>query len=47
VGLVFKVESLEPAAEYLNSMGIMGNQEENHIEIDVRKTGGIRIILVE
>jgi len=46
-GLVFKVKSLEQANFYLQERGILKIGDEHHSEIDIKKTGGIRIVLVE
>lgn len=45
--IVFKVESLKKATDYLKCNGILGNQTKNSVEIAKIKTGGLRIILEE
>jgi hypothetical protein len=45
--IVFKVESLKKAADYLKRNGILENQTKKSVEIAKIKTGGLRIILEE
>lgn len=45
--IVFKVESLKKATDYLKHNGILGNQTKKSVEIAKTKTGGLRIILEE
>ncbi len=45
--IVFKVESLKKATDYLKRNGILGNQSKKSVEIAKTKTGGLRIILEE
>ena len=45
--IVFKVESLKKAADYLKRNGILENQTKKSVEIAKTKTGGLRIILEE
>lgn len=45
--LVFKVRSLEEAALFLKSKGLLGNQYEDWIEMDIGWAHGIRILLTQ
>jgi len=45
--IVFKVESLKKAADYLKRNDILENQTKKSVEIAKTKTGGLRIILEE
>lgn len=47
IALVFKVKSLEKAAEYLKINGISGHPFHNRMEIDLDWSHGIRIILTD
>jgi len=45
--IVFKVESLKNAIDYLKRNGILGNQAKKSVEIAKAKIGGLRILLEE
>ena len=45
--IVFKVESLKKATDYLKRNDMLGNQSKKSVEIAQKKTGGLRIILEE
>jgi hypothetical protein len=45
--IVFKVESLKKAADYLKRNGILVNPTKKSVEIAKTKTGGLKIILEE
>jgi len=45
--IVFRVESLKKATDYLKRNNILANQSKKSVEIAKTKTGGLRIILEE
>lgn len=47
VALVFKVNSLEQAAQFLQVRGLLGECTDHRLEMDIRWGKGIRIILTE
>jgi hypothetical protein len=47
IALVFKVRSLEVAARYLETKGLLGNQTSGTIEIDMGHARGIKLLLTE
>ncbi len=47
IALVFKVRSLDKAALYLESKGLLGKQSGNQVEMDIGWAQGIRIILTQ
>jgi hypothetical protein len=45
IAMVFKVRSLEKAARYLETKGLLGNQTSGTIEIDMGHAQGIKLLL--
>jgi hypothetical protein len=45
--VVFQVESLKKATDYLKRHGLLGNRSKTSVEIAKTKTGGLRLILEE